>query len=145
MSNTEEKQVLKCWNFLYNRKFDCGLALKSEEWWGCEEKLKYIGGESLKENARWCGSYIGINEIHLHQEFITLCDIFLCWALPCTEHRLELTVPPWCCKRQEQGPWTGSGINCACTVKISQWLKNIRTYPDTNTSLLIIIIYWELR
>jgi len=31
MSNTEEKQVLKGWNFLCTRKCDC-LAKKIEEW-----------------------------------------------------------------------------------------------------------------
>lgn len=145
MSNTEEKQVWKCWNFLCNRKLDCCLAIKTEEWWGCQEKLKNRRGNFEEKYKRWCGLYLGITEVHLHQKCITFGNIFLRWLLPCTEHMLELSVPAWCCKRQEQGAWTGSGAYCACTVQMPQWLKNIRTYPETNTSVLIIITYWELK
>lgn len=114
-----------------------------------KNKIKLETRVSLKEKKMWGGSHSVISHINPHQNFITLGKTFLCLILRCTKHTSNSPEPVWCHNMQEQGPGTGPGACCACTLQMiweTPMAKLQESLPkEINTSIFILKGYWGLR
>lgn len=105
-----------------------------------KKNWKIEKGESLEEKTRWGGSYFGICEIHPHQQFLTHGKICVYFHTAPSTH--------WTCQHQPGAVTRGSKehvVPAYCKCPGQPNLKNIRAYLETNTSVLIVMSYWELR
>lgn len=115
---------------------------------GMNKKKKIETRVSLKEKKMWGGSYSVISHINPHQNFITLGKTFLCLIPCCTKHTSNSPEQVWCHNMQEQGPGTGPGACCTCTLQMiweTPMAKLQESIPrEINTSIFILMGYWGL-